>query len=241
MNKASKKSLKAILALILTMNMTGCGLFGGDDEDDSKESVNKHQDVDKKDEDNKKDEDKDKDTDSSNDNVADEENDEQVIQYTGGTSYKPFTPSQTPTTSHRDDKPSQPTKPDVIVKTDFTQLRSLIAEYKNMDVTAYTPKSVSTFKNAIVHAEKILNTTSASQSTVNKEIKVLQNAKNQLVLIADFTELTIQLKKAENIKEEKYTPNSISALNQEIVSAKKVLNDKNSSQKNVDPETTGLP
>lgn len=240
MNKASKKSLKAILALILTMNMTGCGLFGGDDEDDSKESVNKHQDVDKKDEDNKKDEDKDKDTDSSNDNVADEENDEQVIQYTGGTSYKPFTPSQTPTTSHRDDKPSQPTKPDVIVKTDFTQLRSLIAEYKNMDVTAYTPKSVSTFKNAIVHAEKILNTTSASQSTVNKEIKVLQNAKNQLVLIADFTELTIQLKKAENIKEEKYTPNSISALNQEIVSAKKVLNDKNSSQKNVDTTTNLL-
>lgn len=240
MNKASKKSLKAILALILTMNMTGCGLFGGDDEDDSKESVNKHQDVDKKDEDNKKDEDKDKDTDSSNDDVADEENDEQVIQYTGGTSYKPFTPSQIPTTSHRDDKPSQPTKPDVIVKTDFTQLRSLIAEYKNMDVTAYTPKSVSTFKNAIVHAEKILNTTSASQSTVNKEIKVLQNAKNQLVLIADFTELAIQLKKAENIKEEKYTPNSISALNKEIVSAKKVLNDKNSSQKNVDTTTNLL-
>lgn len=240
MNKASKKSLKAILALILTMNMTGCGLFGGDDEDNSNESVNKHQDVDKKDEDNKKDEDKDKDTDSSNDDVADEENDEQVIQYTGGNSYKPVAPSQTPSTSYQDDKPSQPTKPDVIVKTDFTQLRSLLAEYKNMDVTAYTPKSVSTFKNAIVHAEKILNTTSASQSTVNKEIKVLQNAKNQLVLIADFTELAIQLKKAENIILEKYTPNSISALNKEIVSAKKVLNDKNSSQKSVDTITNLL-
>lgn len=238
MNKASKKSLKAILALVLTMNMTGCGLFGGDDEDDSKESVNKHQDVDKKDEKNKKDEDKD--TDPSNDDVTDEQNEEQVIHYTGGTSYKPFTPSKTPTKSHQDDKPSQPTKPDVIVKTDFAQLRLLIAEYKSMDVTAYTPKSVSIFKNAIVHAEKILNTTSASQSTVNKEIKVLQNAKNQLVLIADFSQLAIQLKKAENIKEEKYTPNSISALNKEIISAKKVLNDKNSSQKNVDNTTNVL-
>lgn len=238
MNKASKKSLKAVLALILTMNMTGCGLFGGDDEDDSKESVNKHQDVDKKDEKNKKGEDKD--TDPSNDDVTDEQNEEQVIHYAGGTSYKPFTPSKTPTKSHQDDKPSQPTKPDVIVKTDFAQLRLLIAEYKSMDVTAYTPKSVSAFKNAIAHAEKILNTTSASQSTINKEINVLKDAKNQLVFIADFSQLATQLKKAENIEVEKYTPNSISALNKEIISAKKVLNDKNSSQKNVDNTTNVL-
>ena len=58
-----------------------------------------------------------------------------------------------------------------------------------MDITAYTPKSVSILKNTIAHAEKILNTTSASQSTVNKELKVLQNAKNQLVFIADFSKL----------------------------------------------------
>lgn len=224
MNKASKKSLKAILALILTMNMTGCGLFGGDDKDDD---YQKHQNVEKKDEDNKKDEDKDKDTDLSKDDVTDEENNEQVIHYTGEISYKPFVPSQTPT------------KPGAIVKTNFTQLRALIAEYKNMDITAYTPKSVSILKNTIAHAEKILNTTSASQSTVNKELKVLQNAKNQLVFIADFSKLATQLKKAENINEEKYTPNSISILNKEIVSAKKVLNDKNASQKNVD-NTTNL-
>lgn len=240
MKKTSKKSLKAMLALILTMNMTGCGLFGGDDDDDSKESVNKHQDVDKKDEENKKEDDKDKDTDSSKDDVTDEENEEPVIHYTGGTSYKPTPPSQTPTKSQQDGKPSQPTKPDVTVKTDFTQLRSLIAEYKNIDVSVYTPKSVSVFKNAIAHAERILNTTSASQSTVNKEIRALQDTKNQLVLIADFSKLATQLKNAEKIKKEKYTPNSISALNKEIVSAKKVLNDKNATQKNVDTTTNLL-
>lgn len=240
MNKTSKKSLKAMLALILTMNMTGCGLFGGDDDDDSKESVTKHQDVDKKEEDDKKDEDKDKETDPpKEDVVVKEDDDNEVIHYTGGTSYKPTPPSQTPTKSQQDDKPSHSTKPDVTVKTDFTQLRSLIAEYKNIDVSVYTPKSVSVFKNAIAHAEKILNTTSASQSTVNREIRALQDTKNQLVLIADFSKLATQLKNAENIKEEKYTPNSISALNKEIISAKKVFNDKNASQKIVD-NTTNL-
>lgn len=222
MRKISQKSLSAVLALILTMNLTGCSLFGGDDKDKSKKSVNEQDDV-KKDDNNE--EDKNKDEDTSKDDISYQEDEEPVIHYTGRNSDTLST------------KPSQSQKETSIIKTDFKKLRLLISEYKNVDVIMYTPKSVSVFKNAITHAERILNTTSAFQNAVNNEIKALENAKKQLTTIADFSQLSVMLKEAENKKTDQYTPNSVSVLNTQILIAKDILNDKNATQSNVDKAT----
>lgn len=245
MKKTSKRSLNAVLAFILALNMSGCSWFGGDDEEDSKDITKHDEDKDKnKDKDDKKD-DKEKkdDEDKETDKVDEKDNDDRVIHYTGGDRYQPnypvTQPSTTPSKPQENPKPNHPVVPDV-VKTDFTKLHALLVEYKEMDLSGYTPNSVSTFQKAMKHAENVLNTPSATQHTVDQEIQVLSNAKNQLVSIADFTELSKALEKAKNINVEEYTPISVSTLKNITETATSSLNDKNISQKEVNKITESL-
>lgn len=245
MNKTSKRSLNAILAFILALNMSGCSWFGGDDEEDSKETTKHDEDKNKnKDKDDKKDDDEKKDDeDKETNNVDEEEDDDRVIHYTGGSTYQPnypiTQPSTKPSQPQDNPKPNYPTVPDV-VKTDFTKLHALLVEYKEIDLSGYTPKSISVFQKAMKHAENILNTPSATQNTVDQEIQVLSNAKNQLVSIADFTELSKALEKAKSINVEEYTPISVSTLKNIMESATSSLNDKNTSQTEVNKITKSL-
>lgn len=151
MKKTSKRSLNAVLAFILALNMSGCSWFGGDDEEDSKDITKHDEDKDKnKDKDDKKD-DKEKkdDEDKETDKVDEKDNDDRVIHYTGGDRYQPnypvTQPSTTPSKPQENPKPNHPVVPDV-VKTDFTKLHALLVEYKEMDLSGYTPNSVSTFQ-----------------------------------------------------------------------------------------------
>ncbi|MCR0274437.1 CAP domain-containing protein [[Clostridium] innocuum] len=245
MKKTSKRSLNAVLAFILALNMSGCSWFGGDDEEDSKDITKHDEDKDKKkDKDDKKD-DKEKkdDEDKETDKVDEKENDDRVIHYTGGDTYQPnypvTQPSTKPSKPQDNPKPNHPTVPEV-VKTDFTKLHALLVEYKEMDLSGYTPKSVSVFQKAMKHAENVLNTPSAAQNTVDQEIQALSNTKNQLVSIADFTELSKALEKAKNINVEEYTPISVSTLKHIMESATSILNDKNTSQTEVNKITESL-
>lgn len=245
MNKISKRSLNAILAFILALNMSGCSWFGGDDEEDSKETTKHDEDKNKnKDKDDKKDDDEKKDDeDKETNNVDEEDDDDRVIHYTGGSTYQPnypvTQPSTKPSQPQDNPKPNYPTVPDV-VKTDFTKLHALLVEYKEIDLSGYTPKSISVFQKAMKHAENILNTPSATQNTVDQEIQVLSNAKNQLVSIADFTELSKALEKAKSINVEEYTPISVSTFKNIMESATSSLNDKNTSQTEVNKITESL-
>lgn len=227
MNKISKRSLNMVLALFLALNLSGCSLFG-EDEEDAKGTV-KHNEDTTKNKDNKKDKKK------NSDKVK--EKDDSSIQYTedkNSQSNNSYTQSVT--------KPIQPqinnTKP-VVVNTDFTKLHSLLVEYKNMDLTAFTPKSISIFQSAIQRAERILNTPSASQIVVDQEIQSLKDAKNKLVHIADFSALSSALETSKTINMEQYTPISVSLLTEAMKSAAVIMNDKNSTQTNIN-ETTEL-
>ena len=84
MKKTSKRSLNAVLAFILALNMSGCSWFGGDDEEDSKDITKHDEDKDKnKDKDDKKDNKKKKDDeDKERDKVDEKDNDDRVIHYT---------------------------------------------------------------------------------------------------------------------------------------------------------------
>lgn len=236
MKKMSKRSLNAVLALLMALNLSGCSLFGGDDEDDAKETSTTKNDGkdDNKDKDkNNDDGKKDKDNEDQKDEI---DEDDESIHYTGGYQqpYVPSYPSEQPSQDGGTNIPDSPSKSEVVVKVDFTQLHTLIVEYKDMNVSVYTPRSVSSFKTALAHAEKVLNTTNASQKTVNQEVKLLKQAKEKLVKLADFTKLNDSLEKAKTIEADLYTPISIQNLNNAIALGKNVYDDKNSSQIAVD-------
>lgn len=244
MKKISKRTLNAVLAFILALNMSGCSWFGGDDEEDSKDITKHDEEKDKnkdknKDKDDKKDEKEKKDDEDKKTDKVDETGNDDVIHYTGGDTYQPNNTVTQPSKPQYNPKPSYPTVPEV-VKTDFTKLHALLVEYKEIDLSGYTPKSVSVFQKAMKHAENVLNTPSATQNSVDQEIQALTNAKNQLVSVADFTELSKALEKANNINVEEHTPISVSTLKHIMRSAASIVNDKNTSQTEVNKITESL-
>ena len=237
MKKLSKRNLNAILALLLAFNLSGCSLFGGDDEENDSKETATNKDNQKEKEKNKEKENKDKE--DKTDNV-DVEEDNHTINYTGGSiqQYNPVYPPNSP--SDNQSQPEIPTKPIDVVKTDFSELHALIVEYKDMDISVYTPKSRISFNQALAHAEKILNTASASQKIVNEEVKALKQAKEKLVLMADFTKLSDALNQANNVDTALFTPVSVQSLQNIIESAQKVYNDKNSTQEKVNQAVASI-
>lgn len=236
MKNLSKKNLNAILALLMAFNLTGCNWFGGDEIDDEVDAKDTSTNKDSQTGGNK---DKEKtDVEDKNKDKDTKDKDEKRIHETGGStsSYVPYYS----TNSSANQSTTKPTKPVTVIKADFRTLRTLLAEYKGINVSGYTPKSVAAFNKALANAEKVLNNTSASQKTVDNEVKKLKQAKDALTLIANVTELSDVLSQAKKVNSDLYTPNSMKALNQAIQTAQKICDDKNSPQASVDQSVSSV-
>lgn len=102
----------------------------------------------------------------------------------------------------------------LVTKVDYSQLKALIQTAKELDETRYTAASWTVLKQALSQAEKALN------SIVQREVDVaaqqlkeaLDNLEELPISGVDYSELLKQIKIADSLKQQDYTPNSWSVL-----------------------------
>ncbi|MFL0376716.1 S-layer homology domain-containing protein [Paenibacillus amylolyticus] len=114
-------------------------------------------------------------------------------------------------------------------------------ETGELDKEEYTPASWTALDNAMNEAERVLNDLTATQAQVDKALLDLTNARTGLIpttsvpvvdksaLQAKVTEIT-----GESLEESEYTPASLTALNDAMNEAERVLSDLTANQAQVD-------
>lgn len=125
-------------------------------------------------------------------------------------------------------------------KADKSVMNDKITTADSLDLAEFTPETVTVLTEALESAKKVQNDDNATQADVDQENISLQTAIDQLVKRADKTNLSEQIQKAENINREIYLPESLTALDTALESAKTVNNDPNASQTTVDQTKSKL-
>lgn len=123
---------------------------------------------------------------------------------------------------------------------DTSALQTLYNQYKDAENANYTPESWAMLQNALADAKNVLDDVDATQEEVDTVYARLQAAVQNLATSADFTKLNEAIKKAEAIDASKYTSSSIAKLEVALLEAKKVANDLNATQKEIDDATNVL-
>ncbi|MEG0368038.1 MAG: hypothetical protein RR585_14445, partial [Coprobacillus sp.] len=98
----------------------------------------------------------------------------------------------------------------------------------------YTEESWTTMQKALSTAKACFENENATQDDVNKAISELKKARDQLVLLGDKTELNKVIKEIEKLDKSKYTSESWNNMVKVLEKAKKVMDNKNATQVEVD-------
>lgn len=123
---------------------------------------------------------------------------------------------------------------------DTSALQTLYNQYKDAENTNYTPESWAMLQNALADAKNVLDDIDATQEEVNTVYTRLENAVKNLAVAADFSKLNEAIDKAEAIDTSKYTASSVAKLDVALLEAKKVANNLNATQKEIDDATNLL-
>lgn len=124
---------------------------------------------------------------------------------------------------------------EVYDKTYQTLLEKVYNQYKDLDISQYTPESVTQFTEALNRLVLIGNNKNATNKDIEKAIEQLQTSVDALVKQADKTELEKVIDSAiQKFNTAKYTPESIEKLSMALQKARMVLIDGNAGEKEVD-------
>ena len=124
---------------------------------------------------------------------------------------------------------------------DKTKLEELVKEYEsNIDLSKYTPGTVSKFKEILDEAKAVLSNKDATEDQVNEAYNKLIRAYLDLRLIPDKSLLEDLINKAEAIDTSKYTKASVTNLSNKLSMAKDILNNNEATQEDVDNSTKEL-
>lgn len=117
---------------------------------------------------------------------------------------------------------------------DKSELNTIIEQANKIDTSKYTPKSLEKFNEAFIIAQNLASSEDATQEEVNEAINTLKATIENLVVKADKTELLNLIEEAKNIDIDKYTSESVEALNALIEKAEAISKDENAAQESVD-------
>ena len=122
--------------------------------------------------------------------------------------------------------------------TDRTPLENAIAEAKKVDEKAYTPDSYQKLINEIAASEAVLKKDKVTDDEIAAAVKALDAVTNGLIKRADFSELQKAYDEAAAIENQKQP--GWDDLQTALANAKKVLDDANSTQAQVDDQTNAI-
>ena len=126
-----------------------------------------------------------------------------------------------------------------------TTLKALLLDvydqYKNLDVSSYTPASIENYSKALNHAVTVYNDDEATSQDVLEAIEQLKESVNGLTSKADKTKLGEAIDSANNkLDTTKYTPQSIATLNEALQAARDVMSDDNATETEVNEAISTL-
>lgn len=123
---------------------------------------------------------------------------------------------------------------------DRTALKRAIDTAKAKPLTAYTPASVTVYKNEITKAEAVYNNANATQAQINAAVQALNAAARKLVFKANTAALTNAVNAAVKIDVSGYTTESVTAFKQALAAAQTLLKNQNVTQAQVTAALTKL-
>ncbi|EOV3185244.1 hypothetical protein ACOMX4_002505 [Enterococcus faecalis] len=131
------------------------------------------------------------------------------------------------------DPDPNPTPPPV-VETDYSVLSTLTEQASGIELSAYLASSTEPFKLELVVSKRMLNDKNSTQEAVNLQVSRLQSAIDNLILKGDKKLLNATYQLSLLIKTDIYTEDTVATLVTAQENAKKVLDDQEVSQQQVD-------
>ncbi|HDT8098838.1 TPA: FIVAR domain-containing protein [Enterococcus faecalis] len=151
------------------------------------------------------------------------------------------TPNPTPTPKPDPEPIPEPTPdpdpnptPPPVVETDYSVLSTLTEQASGIELSAYLASSTEPFKLELVVSKRMLNDKNSTQEAVNLQVSRLQSAIDNLVLKGDKKLLNATYQLSLLIKTDIYTEDTVATLVTAQENAKKVLDDQEVSQQQVD-------
>ncbi|EGO8848057.1 hypothetical protein ACHY8Y_002580 [Enterococcus faecalis] len=151
------------------------------------------------------------------------------------------TPNPTPTPKPDPEPIPEPTPdpdpnptPPPVVETDYSVLSTLTEQASGIELSAYLASSIEPFKLELVVSKRMLNDKNSTQEAVNLQVSRLQSAIDNLILKGDKKLLNATYQLSLLIKTDIYTEDTVATLVTAQENAKKVLDDQEVSQQQVD-------
>lgn len=124
----------------------------------------------------------------------------------------------------------------LILKADKTKLTEIYKKYSDFALDEYTPSSIKNFNEQLSLLKKVIDDANALQATVDKEVETKANMESFLVKKADKTKLLEIYNKYTDFPFDQYIPSSVKSFKEQLDSLKKVIDDEDASQAEVDKE-----
>ena len=116
-----------------------------------------------------------------------------------------------------------------------SKLQEIYKKYKDLDISSYTPNSITRYQEALNNAVKVYNDDDVTSEDILKAIDQLEDSVKGLTKIVDKMELEEAINSAsKQLDTAKYTPQSIELLTVTLQKAKEVFNDDNATKHEVD-------
>ena len=116
-----------------------------------------------------------------------------------------------------------------------SKLQEIYKKYKDLDISSYTPNSITRYQEALNNAVKVYNDDDVTSEDILKAIDQLEDSVKGLTKIVDKMELEETINSAsKQLDTAKYTPQSIELLTVTLQKAKEVFNDDNATKHEVD-------
>lgn len=125
-------------------------------------------------------------------------------------------------------------------KSDKSELKAAIAEAKKLDQKDYTPATWKAFAEALAAAEKVAEDSSADQIAVDNAAKALTASREALVKKANVDALKATIDLVGKLDSSKFTDESWSVLQKAVDSGKKLADDPNVAQADVDAAVVSI-
>ena len=122
----------------------------------------------------------------------------------------------------------------LVKKADKTDLINEIKKAQNINKELYINKTIKVLEDALQLAQKVNNDENVTQDQVKSVVLQLEKALNELIKKANKDVLANEIKKAESIDQDKYTKESIKALEKVLKDAKDIYQDSQVLQSQVD-------
>lgn len=119
-------------------------------------------------------------------------------------------------------------------------IKQLIAECESLVKSEYTPQSYQVLESEISLANALVEKPNVTIAEASAQLISLENAKNQLVKVADTSKLQAAISEAKTLNEDDYTGTSWSILQSALSGAEALIGDQNATQAQVDQKESQI-